>query len=40
MKNVILYHLQNGPVKNAISPGRQLKFLSDAEFFESVVEPF
>ena len=40
MRNVILYHLQNDHIKNEISLGEQLKFISDAECFESLEESF
>lgn len=40
MRNVILYHLQTDHIKNEISLGEQLKFISDVECFESLEESF
>lgn len=40
MRNMILYHSQNGHVKNEISLGGEFKLISGAKCFESLEEPF
>ena len=40
MRNMILYHSQNGHVKNEISLGGKFKLISGAKCFESLEEPF
>ena len=40
IRNMILYHLQNGHVKNEISLGGEFKLISGAKCFESLEEPF
>lgn len=40
MKNVILYHLQNGQAKEEVPLEGQLKFISDIARFQPLGEPF
>lgn len=40
MKNVILYHLQNGHVKKDVSLERQMTLISVADYFQSLGDPF